>query len=286
MSTAVKRACDACHRRKVKCDGLQPCRNCDVSQLECTFNAVPQKKGPKGSRAKVISELRENQTRAQVQNRNAAINESTSIRTLEPTPGLLTGDMIKSCIHFYFAHIYSAMPILSPAQLAQSHIIDNMYFDNDMYCMLTALCAFITMQPGMVLPGMGAPTDDPYDQDMGACMVTSSSFLNETERVRKNYEYTQKPTLNTICTSYLLFACYYGLGMHPRAWFYLREATTLAHLEGLGKEDTYANMDPVDALRARRLYWLLFVAERYVPAVQPFTPEANCHFTQSLRVAG
>ncbi|CCC13727.1 unnamed protein product [Sordaria macrospora k-hell] len=61
MSTAVKRACDACHRRKVKCDGINPCRNCHASQLTCTYNAIPQKKGPKGSRAKVISELRETQ---------------------------------------------------------------------------------------------------------------------------------------------------------------------------------------------------------------------------------
>ncbi|KFX95023.1 hypothetical protein V490_04041, partial [Pseudogymnoascus sp. VKM F-3557] len=74
-STSVKRACDACHRRKVKCDGLSPCRNCSSAQLACTYNAIPQKKGPKGSRAKVISELRE-------QNRQNALSSKAHARLL------------------------------------------------------------------------------------------------------------------------------------------------------------------------------------------------------------
>lgn len=49
-SSAVKRACDACHRRKVKCigDGTRTCKNCQSAGLTCTYNAIPQKKGPKG----------------------------------------------------------------------------------------------------------------------------------------------------------------------------------------------------------------------------------------------
>ncbi|KAF4624622.1 hypothetical protein G7Y89_g13549 [Cudoniella acicularis] len=41
---AAKRACDACHRRKVKCDGINPCRNCSSAQLSCTYHAIPQGK--------------------------------------------------------------------------------------------------------------------------------------------------------------------------------------------------------------------------------------------------
>lgn len=58
MTTAVIRACDACHRRKVKCDGTNPCHNCRTAQLGCTYHAIPEKKVPKGSRAKALSELR------------------------------------------------------------------------------------------------------------------------------------------------------------------------------------------------------------------------------------
>jgi hypothetical protein len=42
----------------------------------------------------------------------------------------------------------------------------------------------------------------------------------------------------------------------------LREATTLVHILGMQKEDTYTKFDAIEASRRRRLYWLLFVTER------------------------
>src|ERR1700761_7045111 len=105
-SPPVKRACDACHRRKVRCIGStgpgQPCRNCSQASLQCTYHAIPQKKGPKGSRAKVISELRETQRQStlfsKVANRMNGMSSPPCSPTLTPTPGLLTQDMIKECI--------------------------------------------------------------------------------------------------------------------------------------------------------------------------------------------
>lgn len=261
MSTAVKRACDACHRRKVKCDGINPCRNCSSAQLSCTYNAIPQKKGPKGSRAKVISELRETQRQtslsAKVQNRMNGINSPPSSPSLAPTPGLLTSEMVKDCIEFFFANMYPTMPILHRQRLEQQA----MYMDQslDTYCLLTSLCAFMMIQPGMGMPG-----GDPYGLDSmpGANIVSGTLLMEETVRVRKAYDYLDSPTLNTLCTSYFLFGCYYGLDLHDKAWFHLREATTLAHLIGMNKEDTYLQYDSVEASRRRRLYWLLFVTER------------------------
>lgn len=155
MSTAVKRACDACHRRKVKCDGINPCRNCSSAQLTCTYNAIPQKKGPKGSRAKVISELRETQRQtslsAKVQSRlNGLGSPSCSSPSLAPTPGLLAPEMVKESVEFFFTNMYSIMPILHRQRLEQQC----MFLDQnpDVYCILTSLSAFMMFQPGMSLP--------------------------------------------------------------------------------------------------------------------------------------
>lgn len=46
----VKQACDCCHIRKIRCDGSMPCANCKATELQCTYLAVPKKKGPKGRR--------------------------------------------------------------------------------------------------------------------------------------------------------------------------------------------------------------------------------------------
>ncbi|KAI8971543.1 fungal-specific transcription factor domain-containing protein [Mycotypha africana] len=42
----VSRACDECRKRKVRCDGAQPCSRCQKSSTECIFSNVTPKRGP------------------------------------------------------------------------------------------------------------------------------------------------------------------------------------------------------------------------------------------------
>ncbi|KJR88252.1 uncharacterized protein SPSK_06959 [Sporothrix schenckii 1099-18] len=45
----VSRACDACRRKKIKCDAVsetEHCTNCRRARMECLFSRVPQKRGP------------------------------------------------------------------------------------------------------------------------------------------------------------------------------------------------------------------------------------------------
>ncbi|KAL0941933.1 C6 transcription factor [Colletotrichum truncatum] len=53
-TTLSKRACDSCRQRKVKCDTEQPCANCRISHLDCTFHTIPRKRGPKTPREKAL----------------------------------------------------------------------------------------------------------------------------------------------------------------------------------------------------------------------------------------
>lgn len=259
--TSVKRACDACHRRKVKCDGLNPCRNCSSAQLSCTYHAIPQKKGPKGSRAKVISELREKQHQStlstKVSNRMNGLHSPPVAPSLARTPGLLTNEIVKECIEFFFANMYPTMPILHRGMLEQQARFADQ--DIDTYCLLTSLCAFMMIQPGMPIPG------DPLGLDImpGANLVSGTLLMEETLRVRKGYDHLENPSLGSLVTSFFLFGCYFGLDLHNKAWFHLREATTLAEILGMQKEDTYLSFPAIEASRRRRLYWLLFVTERY-----------------------
>jgi hypothetical protein len=111
---------------------------------------------------------------------------------------------------------------------------------------------------------MSMPAGDPYNLDIipGANIVSSTLLLEETLRVRRGYEYLDGPSLYTLATSYFIFACYHCVESHDRAWFYLREATTMMHMTNMTKEETYMNWDAVETSRRRRLYWLFFVTER------------------------
>ncbi|KAG5945049.1 hypothetical protein E4U60_005522 [Claviceps pazoutovae] len=276
MTQAVKRACDACHRRKVKCDGINPCRNCSSAQLSCTYNAIPQKKGPKGSRAKVISELRETQRQtslsAKVQNRMNGIACPPIGASLTPTPGLLTSELVKECAQFFFDNLYPQAPILERRQIEQQVLY--MEQNRDAYCLLSSLCAFIMLQPGMSMP-----TGDPYNLDMvpGANIVSSQLLLEECLRVRKGYEYLDSITLNALATNFFLFGCYSSQEMHDKAWYYLREAATMIHMAGMDKEEHYMQFDAAEAARRRRVYWLIFSTERAysIQRQRPISLSAN-----------
>lgn len=58
-TSATKRACDCCRKRKVKCDGTDPCGPCKKASIRCAYLQPPKKKGPKGLRsARVLHALR------------------------------------------------------------------------------------------------------------------------------------------------------------------------------------------------------------------------------------
>ncbi|RBQ82984.1 hypothetical protein VDGD_04640 [Verticillium dahliae] len=275
MSQAVKRACDACHRRKVKCDGINPCRNCSSAQLSCTYNAIPQKKGPKGSRAKVISELRETQRQtsltAKVHNRMNGIPSPPEPMGGAPTPGMLSPELVKDCLDFYFANLYEKAPVLDRRRIEQQ--LPYMEQNRDTYCLLTALCGFMVVQPGMALP-LGDYNLDMYP---GADLAASQVLLEECLRVRRGHDYLDSPTLDTLATSFFIFAIYQSIELHDKAWFYLREATTMVHLSGMNKEETYGQWDAAESSRRRRLYWLFFVLERAhaIQRQRPLTLQAS-----------
>lgn len=251
----------SCHRRKVKCigEGLKPCKNCVSAGLTCTYNAIPQKKGPKGSRAKVLSELRENQRQSQLA--PSSFDRSFGARSLSPakakTPGLLTIGLIEACVDYYFQNIYQTQPILHRQKVQQAII--TMDHCVEAYCKLSALCAFVLIQPHLVLPPnvvvrteSGAPSNFQL-----SCML-----LEEAIRVRRNYDFIENPTLLTIYTSFFIFECYFCMDKQNAAWVYLRQAMTLAHILGMHEEDTYKSGDAIENSRKRRLFWVLFITER------------------------
>jgi hypothetical protein len=263
-SSTVKRACDSCHRRKVKCigEGTKPCKNCISAGLTCTYNAIPQKKGPKGSRAKVLSELRENQRQSQLTSPLPANDYRFDGRSISPawtkTPGLLSPEFVSVCVDAFFNN-YLAFPILHRQRTQQ--IIANMEHSIEAYCMVVSLCAYLMIQPNIMLP-QGMPLAGEFVQLSHASY--GHLLLEETIRLRKSYNYVDVPTTTSVVTSYFLFGSYFFLDKQNMAWFYLREATTHAIELDMHEEESYKLSDPIESSRRRRVFWLLFITERWV----------------------
>ncbi|KAL6712634.1 hypothetical protein ACN47E_000511 [Coniothyrium glycines] len=260
-SAPFKRACDSCHRRKVKCigEGTSPCKNCVSAGLACTYNAIPQKKGPKGSRAKVLSELRENQRNAQLAAgfpADIGFDGRTLSSTFSRTQGLVPPALVESCIDFFFAHVYPTQPVLH-RQKAQEAAV-NMERSTEAYCMIVSLCAYVMIQANMpVSSSVLSRSDMAQMSNMGIGHV----LLEESVRVRQSFDFRENPTHWTVLTSWFYSGAYFGLGRENTAWVYLRDATSQAQLLGMHDEETYKH-DPLDISRKRVLYWLLFITER------------------------
>ncbi|KAI4099853.1 MAG: hypothetical protein LQ339_005768 [Xanthoria mediterranea] len=279
MASATKRACDACHRRKVRCTGQQPCANCSQAGLACTYDAIPQKKGPKGSRAKVISELRlkEHQKKADHRRQDSTYNYgSPASSPSSPTsPGSLTPELIDGCTDFYFAQLYPTMPIMQNEQLWA--LVAEMDTSVEASCLLCSFCAFMLIQPGME-----TKIGQSMEPLVGPCSRTTLGrrLLDEALRKRKRCDYIEDPSMNTIITSFFLFGCFSALDKHNTAWFHLREATTLAQIIGMQEEKTYTTGPYLAMMIMRRLFWLLFVTERAY-ALQKHRP-LTLHVTINL----
>lgn len=259
-AAASKRACDACHRRKVKCigDGPKACKNCTSAGLSCTYNAIPQKKGPKGSRAKVISELRHHQRQANVAHPPDRFDDHPSPPPPSLRPAeLLSADMITACVDYFFANLYPTQPILHRQKASET--IGQMDRNIEAYCLVVSLCGYMMIQPNMEIPPHAF---DGLSIRPRPSVQLGHALIRETLRVRRDFNYAENPTVWSVTTSFFLFGSFFCLDQHNTAWYHLREATTLAQILGMHHESHYHSPDWIENSRKRRLYWLLFVTER------------------------
>lgn len=265
MPLSTKRACDACHRRKIRCAGGQPCGNCGHASLSCTYNAIPRKKGPKGSRAKVITELREKQQPLPAglhTTKRFSGNPDTQERLCQfivPRPESVDKQLVYTCIDAFFTHMYPTMPIFDRHQL-QGRVKD-MDRSINAYCVVVSLCAFVMIQPGLT----ANDTSSGSVLTTRECLVFGKALFEEAVRARRMGMAIDNPSADAVITAFFLFTCSFGLERHNTAWFYLREATTLAEILGMNDESHYdSSLEMALAIRQRRLFWLLFVTERSI----------------------
>lgn len=229
---------------------------------------MPQKKGPKGTRAKVLSELRVSQRRPQIpasiQNLGSYRSEDGSFDFSSPPispvfrqSDLLGSQLIDDCIDVFFKSMFPTMPILHRDRL-HAKVMTELGSSVEIFCLVGSLCAFMMLQTGMKHPGNFAM--DPIA--VKERCVAATALLEEVIRVRKGYEYIDNPSLDAVRTSFFLYGAYFNLDRHNTAWFHLREATTLAQIMCLQEEHTYLVGDRTENIYRRRLFWLLFVTER------------------------
>ncbi|KIV92958.1 hypothetical protein PV10_04209 [Exophiala mesophila] len=273
----VSKACDACRRRKVRCNLARPCVACRQADLECTFLSTRLKKGRTGESANVLAELRKSQsngesndftpsTPAQFQALNYtsptfSLDLQTSPHSIELLPGrqlfqrnldLLPLALVELCAEVFLTQLASTVPVLNVA--AFRHMVSARGVDGlgeEEYCYACSFCAFVLLQTDSLtnkrLVSLGIARH---------AAIQGQLLLKEALSARSHLDLLAPPSLRTVVLAFFIYGCHSALGRHRLAWFFLREATTMytsatMDIEDPAKDETFS-----------RLFWLLLISER------------------------
>lgn len=248
-----KRACDCCNIRKVRCNGVQPCHRCVANGLTCTYLRQRRKSGPRSLRQSSIQKIwREQVENLQIRLPSSSWSES-SASLMSPTHNRRFAlPVLRTVLALYAEKLYGIWPMLSADDLLQQ--LQNDPHDVETYTLTAALCSATLSHLNQTVSHESLPEP-----------LSAHSFAQEARRVRATFDYMEPVTLNTVLTSYFLHI-YYGRqpARAQTAAFYIREAISFAQLLGMHTEDGYYQ-HPIKVQKTmRKLYFLLFMTERYL----------------------
>ena len=161
-------------------------------------------------------------------------------------------------VDLFFEHMYPIMPVLDRKYYIESGILSShTALPSDQYLLLCALSAMTIVQLE------AAPQVPNINGNPGDSEAAAEIFAKECLRERRNTEYVEDPTDLTVLTSFFLF-CYYGnLEKSEKAWYYLQESLSFSQIIELDSEAKVAALEHMESQWRRRLFWLLFVTEKY-----------------------
>ncbi|KAL1988691.1 hypothetical protein VTN96DRAFT_8391 [Rasamsonia emersonii] len=246
-----KRACDCCNIRKVRCNGVQPCHRCVANGLTCTYLRQRRKSGPRSLRQSSIQKIWREQVSAVENLQSWPQSPSQLIASPTHTPRFSL-PILRTVLALYTEKLYGIWPMLSADDLQQQ--LQNDPSDVETYTLTTALCGATLSHLNETVSHESLPEP-----------LSAHSFAQEARRVRATFDYMEPVTLNTVLTSYFLHI-YYGRqpARAQTAAFYIREAISFAQLLGMHTEEGYYQ-HPIKVQKImRKLYFLLFMTERYL----------------------
>lgn len=82
----LKRACDGCKIRKIKCSEVAPCNGCVAVGIECTFKKRQDRRGPRSLRAKTIQIIAQTQSRGDAADQDGDIPVSSPVGKEQSIP--------------------------------------------------------------------------------------------------------------------------------------------------------------------------------------------------------
>lgn len=183
------------------------------------------------------------------------------IAAVFPSARRLSAPVLLAHVNVFLKYLFPIMPVVRRERLQQDcHQPGQL--SSQRYAFLASLCAVTHIQ--LKLDGATSASHPPHPQASvdGHSVMSGEELLAEAVRARKDCDPVDEMSIESLLTSFFLFAAYGNLDKQDHAWFYLCQATSMVFTLGLHRESTYSELSAEDAEEKRRIFWLLFVTER------------------------
>ncbi|KAK9236534.1 hypothetical protein V1525DRAFT_406607 [Lipomyces kononenkoae] len=285
------RACDQCWSRKVKCNRSKPCTRCSHLSMECSYIRPRKKKGPsrnigtippKSNLTEVVDFMRTpvggryiggtsiNADEMLVQSDlfsslftdGSSISESAILNDMHylsnQVPDLVKLDIrtIDSLVNLYAWRMSKHYPVVDSASLL-TRLGTREYMQNpDFGALVHSICAFVLLMPVFKHDIVLRDTQTFRERtELAHALVDYAIVMRN-----MNTYYTEKPSVDSVLTSFFIFKCFDYLRLRHAAWFRLREAVNLAEIVEAQSPDDETTAD-VDSEKRTTLYRILAVTE-------------------------
>ena len=249
------KACDACKRRKIKCNGKQRCQQCTHLNLRCLYSASSWSR-KSIIRGRVIEECKgpglPSGRQTPISILPAPPDASSTSHDLSGSPGTCFFDpaFFIDLIPDYVASILPVLPIFSEFEFRSA--IDRMETSEEDRAFVYVLGA-ITMS--MTRLGPRHPQEN-LDQVNSLYTLALKIRGPLTPHTPVTTQSIMIPLVTSICE----LANHHNVDM---GFFYLREAITRVQILRIHDSERITPLDVGTRAQEERMYWLLFVHERY-----------------------
>lgn len=194
---------------------------------------------------------------------SAAGDGNTDTPAISESPSRISRSLLRKVLLLYQEKLYGIWPMLAADDLL--HQLDTESENCETYALITALCGATLSHLNLAIPDGDEAMDSDQNNRRTPLLLTADLFIQESRDSRARFDYMEHVSLNSVLTSYFLHI-FYGrqLSRSRTAAFYIREAITFANLLGMHIEETYMQQRIKERQIMRKLYFLLFMTERYL----------------------
>lgn len=266
----VSKACDACKRRKVKCNGQDRCQQCSHLGLRCIYSASGKLR-TQGKRGHIISEFRKQSTGGcatspppllpanleqfaapygspvQSTERNKAPC-SASPRT--PTALQYEKAFFLELIPDYLEGVYPVQPVITEHELR--HYIHVMETDQE-------IRSFVYSFGGCTL-NLTRYGERRTDEVVHTIENLTDLSIESLGQPRRHFRTSVMRAMQSI----FIHNCLMSLQNTDAAFHYMRDAITSIQLLRIDNAEQSATLMAPERARRQRLYWQAYIHERFL----------------------